>query len=113
MSMSGPQKPIEPDTERSHAGVVCAKCEHSNARGRNTCEKCGAHLHVVCHHCGHHNARVAHRCEECGHNLHRSLGRRWARAFAKKNGKMSLAQLILLIVAILVGMGVIIFLSEF
>jgi uncharacterized membrane protein YwzB len=41
------------------------------------------------------------------------LGRRWARAFAKKNGKMSLAQLILLIVAILVGMGVIIFLSEF
>jgi len=107
--MSGPEKPIERATAPVHAGVVCAKCEHLNAHGRNVCEACGAHLHVVCHNCGHRNARVSLHCVECGHKLHRSLARRLARRFPGKNGKMSLWQIILLIVCVLVGIGVIIF----
>jgi hypothetical protein len=105
MKMSGPEKLTE--QTRSHPGVLCAKCEHVNAHGRNVCESCGAHLHVVCHSCGHRNERARTLCSECGHKLHRSWGRRANRLVFGKDKRV--IQVILLILAILIGAALIVF----
>ena len=106
--MSGPVKQTE--QTQSQVGVTCAKCEHVNARGQNVCEACGAHLHVVCHNCGHRNARSRTRCEECGHKLHRSWLKRTTRAVFGTD-KRSL-QVLLLVIAILLGILAIVLLSN-
>jgi hypothetical protein len=99
--MSGLAKRTEQSS--SPEGIVCAKCRHVNARGRNVCASCGAHLHVVCHHCGQRNARSSLQCSECGHNLHRSVAKRAFRGLFPKNSNNLVLQIVLVIIAILVG----------
>jgi uncharacterized paraquat-inducible protein A len=106
--MSGPAKPT--DESPSQSGVACAKCEHINSRGRSVCERCGAHLYVLCHSCGHRNERFHTRCPECGHKLHRSPVKRAVRAFLGKDKKG--AQVLLLVLAILIGIALIIWLTN-
>ena len=108
--MSGQQNPIEPAP--SSSAVVCAKCDHLNPHRRNVCESCGAHLYVVCHYCGHRNQRSAARCSECDRNLHRSWWKRLSRSMVGKNRKVSVAQIILLLVAIAIGFALVIFFSD-
>ena len=110
MKMSGPEKTTkEPQSDRA---VLCAKCEHLNPHGRNVCEECGAHLHVVCHNCGQRNERVRTRCLECDHKLHRTWIGRLSHAFFGKDRKMSLIQTALLVIAILIGICVIVYFSN-
>lgn len=103
--MSGLAKP----TERSSSpeGIVCAKCRHFNGKGRNVCESCGAHLHVVCHHCGQRNSRSQSQCSECGHRLHRSRARRALRGFLPKRSNDLVLQIVLIVIAILIGYALI------
>jgi hypothetical protein len=108
--MTGLPKPTEDGP--AVTGVTCAKCEHLNPHGHSTCEVCGAHLHVVCHHCGHRNERVRTRCSECHHHLHRSFWKRLSHRLTGKKGKISLFQIILLLIGILIGIGAIIFFAE-
>lgn len=108
--MSGREKPTENAGSTESGGVVCAKCDHENPRGRNLCESCGAHLHIVCHRCGHRNARVQPRCVECGHKLHRSW---WKRGWLSKDRKMALIQVALLVLGILAGLFFVIYFSEY
>jgi hypothetical protein len=93
--------------------VACAKCGHLNPHGKNVCDKCGAHLHVVCHHCGYHNVRARARCIECNHQLHRSWFKRVSQRLSGKRGKISLFQIILLILGIAIGLLAIIYLPQF
>ena len=58
------------------------------------------------------NERARARCTECKHVLHRSWLKRAARLF-RKDDKLSLVQVILLVAAILLGMGLIVFFSDF
>jgi hypothetical protein len=92
--------------------VVCAKCQQLNPHRRNVCDACGAHLYIVCHHCGHRSQRSSPRCTECGRNLHRAWYRRLARSLVGKNRKISLGQILLLLVAIAIGFGLVIFFSD-
>jgi hypothetical protein len=109
--MSGSKKQIE--GSRGERGVLCAKCEHLNPAGLNTCEFCRAHLHVVCSFCGHQTARVQSRCSKCNHRLHRSiLGRVWRAAFGRQL-RLSILEAALLVLAILAGLWLIVFLAEF
>jgi hypothetical protein len=108
--MSGSEKLIEPAGDA--AGVVCARCEQVNSRKRNLCQACGAHLHVVCHHCGHRNDRASSRCTECNHKLHRSWWKQASRRLFGKEKSVSRLQIILLVLAILIGIGGILFLAE-
>src|ERR1043165_1246686 len=106
--MSGPEKPTE--QPRSAPGVRCAKCGHDNAHRRNVCENCGAHLYVVCHSCGHRNERSRTHCLECTHKLHRSLTAKISRGLFGTDKR--LVQLVLLLLAILLGLGLIVFFSQ-
>lgn len=99
--MSGLAKPTK--SSSSPDGVVCAKCRHPNGRGRNVCESCGAHLHVVCHHCGQRNSRSSAECSECGHKLHRSRGKHVLRGLLPKRSNQLALQILLMIVAIILG----------
>ena len=109
--MSGPQKPTEqPPSERD---VPCGKCGHLNPRRSNVCASCGAHLYVVCHRCGHRNERAHPRCTECGQKLHRSWLTRASRGVFGKNRKLSLLQLVLLLIGILIGFAAIYYFSNF
>ncbi len=109
--MSGPERPTEQSV--APADVECAKCAHLNPHGRTVCESCGAHLHVVCHNCGHRNVRARSHCSECGHNLHRSKATRLWRKLAGKDKKLSVLQIVLLVVAIALGAGLIWFFVEY
>lgn len=98
---------------QSTKGVLCPKCDHLNAAGRNTCEYCEAHLYVSCHDCGHRNERVRERCVHCKHRLHRSWFNQWRKRIAGNRGlKISALQIIMLIVGVLVTFGVVIWLAE-
>ena len=113
MKKSGPEKPIEEASKPVE--IPCAKCQHLNPRGSNVCTECGAHLHVVCHHCGHRNHRAQSQCFECGHKLHRAWSKRVSRTlFGKRNklSKLSLAQVILLIMMILIGFIAVVYFSN-
>lgn len=109
--MSGPERATKEST--SDREIACAKCGQSNPHRANVCGSCGAHLHVVCHNCGHRNERSLTRCAACGHKFHRSLLSRVHRKIFGKNPKISLLQLILLLLAILFGMGLIVVFSEY
>jgi uncharacterized membrane protein YvbJ len=109
--MSGPERPT--DEARAEAEIRCAKCGHRNQRRSNVCESCGAHLHVVCHRCGHRNERSRSKCTECGQKLHRSWLTRASRGILGKNRKLTLLQVILLLIGILVGFAVIYYFSNF
>jgi uncharacterized membrane protein YvbJ len=108
--MSGPEKLIEGAS--SSRTIACAKCGQSNAHHRNVCEACGAHLHVSCQRCGHRNARIEKVCHECGQSLHRNWLRRACRGFSSKHGRLSLLEIVLLLLAILAGIAIIVFLAE-
>jgi len=69
MSEAGP---VAQDA-RGDRGLLCPQCEHLNPLGRETCERCEAHLFVECARCGHVNQRVFVRCQKCHKRLHRGL----------------------------------------
>lgn len=110
MNGNKPEASRQPTTGN---GILCAKCDHLNPGGSNTCGFCGSHLHISCSKCGHRNARVLARCTQCGHRLHRSLWRRWQRKFLKNGQKVKPLYVALLIIAILVTYKVIIKLAEY
>jgi hypothetical protein len=101
--MSGPEKLI--DEPQESRGVVCAKCEHLNPRGRNTCGHCGAHLYVLCHSCGNRNPRSVSACTECGRRLHRSLWRRITRRLFERDRKKWALQAIVVVIGILIALA--------
>jgi hypothetical protein len=101
------------DGPRVQRGVLCAKCEHLNPPGLSTCEFCNAHLHLLCSYCRQRNARVQSCCSQCGRSLHRSFWSRGWQALFGRERKMHLVQAILLALAILAGLALIIFFSEF
>lgn len=54
-------------------GILCAKCEHLNPGGRETCEYCETELFVSCPKCSTQNVRALSKCLECKTPLHRSF----------------------------------------
>jgi hypothetical protein len=92
--------------------LICAKCEHPNPKGRNTCSECGAHLHIVCHFCGHRNERIASHCVECGKRLHRTLWRRLEKRLFRGGSKLTVWQIVMLVIAVYIAYKVIIKLVE-
>ncbi|MFO1498600.1 MAG: zinc ribbon domain-containing protein [Verrucomicrobiota bacterium] len=110
MKMNGRENPIEPVVPP--AGVACAKCGHENPHGQTHCASCGSHLHVVCQHCGHRTERSRRRCPECGGKLHRSWRRRTTRSLLGQDRRKLLSQIVLLVVAIVLGLIFIVYFSE-
>jgi hypothetical protein len=108
--MSGLAKPT--DQGQPAREIVCAKCGQTNRRGQSVCASCGAHLHILCHHCGSRNTRQAARCTECGHNLHRSLPKRLFRRVFGADSKISLLQIVLLLIGVLIGFTLIVLLTN-
>ena len=111
MTPSDATKPVR--TRRSHEALACAKCQHVNPPGSNTCEACEAHLWVVCHDCGTRNLRVDSRCTECGHRLHRSALTRVSRKLLGNRRNISLWQIGALVIGVWVAYKVIIFFAEY
>jgi hypothetical protein len=101
-----------PELKEVEKGTLCAKCRHQNARRRNTCEVCGAHLHVCCKDCGERNARSATRCATCGRRLHRSVWDKLTTKSISKRLKMSPIQIIILFIALAVAFRIIMYVSE-
>jgi predicted amidophosphoribosyltransferase len=65
--------PLAIDRAKNQRGVLCARCDHLNFLGRDSCEKCGGGLYVDCRRCGKRNLRVYTRCQHCRRRLHGSL----------------------------------------
>ena len=70
--MSSNPSELSDTEERKDRAVLCAKCEHLNAWGRNECKRCGSRLYISCSDCGHRNERVRSRCVHCSRRLHHS-----------------------------------------
>jgi hypothetical protein len=94
-------------------GILCAKCEHLNQPGSNTCGHCGSHLYIACSKCGHSNQRALSRCTRCGHRLHRSVWHRWKRRITRGNRKVHPLHLVLLVLSVIVVYKIIVKLAEY
>src|SRR5262245_45000883 len=106
--------PAKPDqSRRSTEGIPCAKCQHLNPAGSNTCEECKAHLWVACHHCGHRNRRIDAHCSECAGRLHRSALKPVStkRFGARRN--ITAWQIATLVLAVWVAYKMVIFFAEY
>src|SRR5262245_46130117 len=98
--MTRSSKPEKTGAERlAVENLICAKCDQPNPKNHNVCSRCGAHLHIVCHFCGHRNARIALHCVDCGKRLHRSIWRKLEKKLFRGGSKLTLWQIILLVVA--------------
>lgn len=98
---------------RSTESVPCAKCQHVNPPGSNTCEECKAHLWVACHHCGHRNRRVDSHCVECGIRLHRSAFKRVSRKLFGTRRNIQIWQIAALVIAVWVAYKLVILFAEY
>lgn len=110
MNSSTSERSGEP--ERKDRAVLCAKCEHLNAWGRNECKRCGAHLYIACTDCGQHNERVRSRCAACNRRLHHSIFDRLRRRVAKGAFHLTSMQLLIFGIAVALAFGVIMALSR-
>lgn len=118
MSMNAPSPDsVQSTTKSSGKAVLCAKCEHLNPAERRECGACGSRLYVTCRRCGESNQRVASRCTSCGHRLHRSWLKSRLKKLEKKvfgrRPKITLWQIILLVVAVYATYKIIIRIVEY
>jgi hypothetical protein len=98
---------------KGERGVLCAKCEHLNAPELHACERCGAHLYIKCNSCGHRNPRVRSRCGECGQRMHRTFWHKWEKKILGKQRKITLYQVIFVIIAAYVAYRIIVKIVEY
>ncbi|MCF7668894.1 MAG: hypothetical protein K9N48_03855 [Verrucomicrobia bacterium] len=83
---------IKPSVQK---GILCAKCEHLNRRGTETCRRCGSALYITCKHCKTKNPRVTTKCSNCKHSLHRSRRNRFLRKWMPKRQRKVAGQVAL------------------
>jgi hypothetical protein len=99
-------------TERKDRGVLCAKCEHLNAWGRNECKRCGAHLYISCSDCGQRNERVRTRCANCQRRLHYSIFERARRRLSNGAIQWNSLQVVLFCIGVALAFVLIFFFSR-
>src|SRR5262245_27946547 len=111
--MTRPDPAKSTQTRGSTEGVPCAKCQHVNPPGSNTCEECKAHLWVVCHHCGHRNRRFDAHCIECASRLHRSALKQVSKKLFGSRRNIAAWQIATLIIAVWLVYKLIVFFVEY
>jgi hypothetical protein len=111
MSLSTSEQ-VPAEAERKDRGVLCAKCEHLNAWGRNECKRCGAHLYITCTDCGQRNERVRTRCANCTRRLHHSIFDRIGRRISKGAMQFTGLQVVIFCIGVAFALAVIIVLSQ-
>jgi hypothetical protein len=98
-------------------GVLCYKCEHLNSAELKSCGYCGARLYINCKHCGETNQRVVTRCVGCGRRLHRSWWksrlRKLEKAVLGRRQRITLFQVVLLVLAVYAAYKVIVRIVEY
>lgn len=102
-----------PEDKQKGEAVKCSACGHLNAKRQSRCESCGVHLYVSCRRCGRGNERTLSRCVECGSKLHRSWVKRSSGRLFGVGRQISVIQIVLLVLAILVGFLLVIKLAGF